>query len=66
MGKIANNFLKGDGNNDGEPDTHRKLEFEKKDKNWLKLRNYGWFGMTCLMRSEAKVDLRGHFKNMSK
>ena len=38
MGKIANNFLKGDGNNDGEPDTHRKLEFEKKAKNWLELK----------------------------
>ena len=30
----------------------------------------GWylriFNLTCLKRSEAKVDLRGHFKNMSK
>ena len=36
--------IKGDGN-DGEPDAHRKLEFEGKAKNWLELKNYGWFGM---------------------
>ena len=73
MGKIANNFLKGDGNNDGEPDTHRKLEFEKKAKNWLELKildGLGWnlkiFNLTHQKRSEAKVDLRGNFKNISK
>ena len=26
----------------------------------------GVFNLTCIMRSEAKVDLGGHFKNMSK
>ena len=64
--------IKGDGN-DGEPDARRKLEFEKKAKNWLELKNYGWFGMIFKniksdppKRSEAKVDLEGHFKNMSK
>ena len=35
---------KGDGN-DGEPDACQKLEMEKKAKNWLELKNYGWFGM---------------------
>ena len=106
-------FRKGYGN-DGEPDARWKLAFEKKAKNWLKLKNYGWFGMifeniksdlpkevrgqswpwrshqkhvkmtsnyilvdglkwylrifnlTYLKRSEAKVDLQGYFKNMSK
>ena len=32
---------KGDGN-DGEPDTLKKVEMEKKVKNWLELKNCGW------------------------
>ena len=36
--------LKVDGN-DGEPDAHRKLKIEKKGRNWLKLKNCGWFGV---------------------
>ena len=36
--------LKGDGN-DGEPGARQKLELEKKAKNWLEIRNGGWFGM---------------------
>ena len=60
MGKIANNFLKGDGNNDGEPDTHRKLEFEKKAKNWLELKNHGWFGMIFEnIQSDPPKEVRG-------
>ena len=46
---------------------------KKKAKNWLELKNVGWFGLdlrifnlTHQKRSEAKVDLGGHFKNMSK
>ena len=46
---------------------------EKKAKNWLELKNYGWFGMIFKnIQSDhpkevrAKVDLGGHFKNMSK
>ena len=35
-------LLKGDGN-DGEPDAHRKLALKKEAKNWLELKNYGWF-----------------------
>ena len=64
--------VKGDGN-DGEPDTHQKLKLGKKAKNWLELKNVGWFGLdlrifnlTHQKRSEAKVDLGGHFKNKSK
>ena len=34
---------KGDGN-DGEPDALKKLEMEKKAKNWLELKNYEWLG----------------------
>ena len=37
------NLLKGDGN-DGEPDALKKLEMEKKAKNWLELKNCGWLG----------------------
>ena len=48
MATITNKYLhtklKGDGN-DGEPDARQKLELEKKAKNWLKLKNCGWFGM---------------------
>ena len=51
--------LKGDGN-DGEPDAHRKLEFEKKGQNWLELKNYGWFGMIFEnIQSDLPNEVRG-------
>ena len=60
---LQSRTLKGDGT-DGEPDARRKLEFEKKDQNWLELKNYGWFRMIfeniqsdLPLRSEAKIDL---------
>ena len=34
---------KGDGN-EGEPDALKKPEMEKKEKNWLELKNSGWLG----------------------
>ena len=49
-----------------------KTGIGKKAKNWLELKYCGWFGMRFeniqyyQKRSEAKVDLGGHFKNMSK
>ena len=62
--------IKGDGN-DGEPDARQKTEIGKKAKNgWnhkilydlgLELRI---FNSIYLKRSEAKVDLRGHLKNL--
>ena len=64
--------VKGDGS-DWEPYAHQKLKLGKKAKNWLELINFGWFGLdlrifnlTHQKRLEAKVDLGGHFKNMSK
>ena len=52
-------YLKGDGN-DGEPDARQKLEFEKKAKNWLELKNYGWFGMIFEnIQSDLPNEVRG-------
>ena len=42
----------------------------KMTSNYILVDGLGWylriFNLTCLKRSEAKVDLWGHFKNMSK
>ena len=52
-------FQKEDGN-DGEPDARQKLEFEKKAKNWLELKNYGWFGMIFEnIQSDPPKEVRG-------
>ena len=62
---------KGDGN-DGEPDARRKTGIgKKKSQKWLDLKICGWlelriFNLTHQKRLEAKVNPRGHFKNMSK
>ena len=51
--------LKGDGN-DGEPDARQKLEFEKKAKNWLELKDHGWFGMIFEnIQSDPPKEVRG-------
>ena len=51
--------IKGDGN-DGEPDAHQKLKSEKKAKNWLQLKNYGWFGMIFKnIKSDPPKEVRG-------
>ena len=53
------NRIKGDGN-DGEPDARRKLELEKKTKNWLELKNHGWFGMIFEnIKSDPIQEVRG-------
>ena len=57
--KIKSSLVKGDGN-DGEPDAHRKLEFEKKPKNWVKLKNYGWVWMIFKnIKSDPPKEVRG-------
>ena len=54
-------FLKKGDGNDGEPDACQKLEFEKKAKYWLELKNTcGWFGMVFeYIQSDPPKEVRG-------